>query len=218
MLLCVGAIHFKSYTYTEEHFIEMTTEKKKEEVEKKKATTKKLSNHKGKITHKTYNDKIKSELTEEDNHQTLKEFLAKMDKKYSKPLADNQTAENLKKAEETIKNTREAIKNSKDKNISVQNRNTEKMTTVTYSLENRIVIGEIPNPIYTCIAGGVVVITIKVNGNGDVIAAKQDTETSNTKDGCLVENAITYARSTKFNANPQNKSQVGTITYVFQSK
>ncbi len=91
-----------------------------------------------------------------------------------------------------------------------------KRTRITYSLVDRRNF-ELPPPIYTCLEGGTVVITIKVDNLGYVTDAEFNAKSSNTSNGCLVENAIEYARKARFNSSTK-ASQIGTITYLFQSK
>ncbi|WP_371001283.1 energy transducer TonB [Muriicola sp. E247] len=89
-------------------------------------------------------------------------------------------------------------------------------TRISYSLVDRNSY-ELPPPIYTCLEGGKVVINITVDRLGYVTDANFNATSSNTSNGCLVENAIQYALKARF--NPGDKaSQLGTITYLFQSK
>jgi hypothetical protein len=91
-----------------------------------------------------------------------------------------------------------------------------KRTRISYSLVDRNSY-QLPPPIYTCIEGGKVVINIKVDRLGYVIGADFNSTSSNTSNGCLVENAIEYALKARF--NPSSKIlQIGTITYLFQPK
>ncbi|MEY8020684.1 energy transducer TonB [Muriicola sp. SD30] len=89
-------------------------------------------------------------------------------------------------------------------------------TRISYSLVDRNSY-ELPPPIYTCLEGGKVVINITVDRLGYVTDANFNANSSTTSNGCLVENAIQYALKARF--NPGDKaSQLGTITYLFQSK
>lgn len=91
-----------------------------------------------------------------------------------------------------------------------------KRTSISYSLLDRNSL-QLPPPIYTCIEGGKVVINIKVDRQGYVIGAEYNSTSSNTSNGCLVDNAIEYALKAQF--NPSSKIlQIGTITYLFQPK
>jgi antitoxin component HigA of HigAB toxin-antitoxin module len=91
-----------------------------------------------------------------------------------------------------------------------------KRTRITYSLLDRRNY-ELPPPIYTCLEGGTVVINIKVDKLGYVTDAEFNDTSSNTSNGCLIENAIEYALKARFNSSSK-VSQIGTITYLFQSK
>ena len=92
----------------------------------------------------------------------------------------------------------------------------DKRTSITYSLLERTAY-ELPPPIYTCIEGGKVVINIEVDSRGFVTDASFNAKSSGTDNGCLVENAITYALQARFDSSGR-ASQKGTITYLFQSK
>lgn len=92
----------------------------------------------------------------------------------------------------------------------------KRRTSVSYSLVGRTNY-KLPPPIYTCIEGGRVVVNIKVDALGYVIEADYNSRSSNTSNGCLVDNAITYALRARFDPS-SNASQIGTITYIFQSK
>ncbi len=92
----------------------------------------------------------------------------------------------------------------------------KRKTSVSYSLVDRNSY-ELPPPIYTCENGGRVVINIKVDALGYVTEADFNNRSSNTNDWCLVENAITYAYRARFDSSDK-ASQIGTITYLFQSK
>jgi len=89
-------------------------------------------------------------------------------------------------------------------------------TSVSYSLVNRNSY-RLPPPIYTCIEGGRVVVNIKVDSNGYVEEASFNSSSSNTSNGCLVDNAIEYAYRARFSPSAETE-QIGTITYIFQSK
>lgn len=89
-------------------------------------------------------------------------------------------------------------------------------STVSYRLPNRRAIG-IPNPVYTCIRGGTVVVDIRVGRSGAVTYAAIDKSRSYTTDRCLWDAALAYAKRARFNADPKARSsQAGSITYQFQ--
>jgi len=90
-----------------------------------------------------------------------------------------------------------------------------KRTLISYYLVGREAVAELPNPVYTCEQSGKVVINITVDDQGRVIEASYNKASSNTTNGCLIDNAIYYARKARFNKDSKNK-QLGTITYLFQ--
>lgn len=105
---------------------------------------------------------------------------------------------------------REAQKEERTNNLAARR------TSVSYSLIDRNNY-KLPPPIYTCIEGGKVVINIEVDALGNVIDASFNSKSSGTSNGCLVDNAITYALKAKFDASSK-ALQKGTITYLFQGK
>lgn len=92
----------------------------------------------------------------------------------------------------------------------------DKRTSISFSLVDRNAY-HLPPPIYTCIEGGKVVINIEVDSNGFVTEATFNDKSSGTSNGCLVDNAIAYALQARFSSDSK-ASQIGTITYLFQSK
>ena len=91
-----------------------------------------------------------------------------------------------------------------------------KHTLVKYALAGRN--GTIPNPVFTCEQDGQVVVIITVNEAGRVTKTAIDKQASTTTDDCLLENSLRYAVQAKFDAAPNKKEQIGTITYIFQKK
>jgi len=87
---------------------------------------------------------------------------------------------------------------------------------MSYSLVDRTDI-YLPTPIYLCEYGGKIVVNITVNANGDVTDAYTNTSSTSTNE-CLIESAIEYAKEAKFNASPNKKSQIGSITFNFIGK
>lgn len=88
-------------------------------------------------------------------------------------------------------------------------------STINYFLEGRY-SDRLPNPIYTCIDGGKIHIDIKVNQQGRVIEAKYNKGKSNSKNECLIETALKYARRSKFNTDFNSaETQKGYINYLF---
>lgn len=92
----------------------------------------------------------------------------------------------------------------------------KRRTSVSYSLVDRL-HKELPIPIYTCIEGGKIVINIVVDQSGTVIEADFNKNSSSTDNGCLIDNAIAYAKKAQF-YSATRATQKGTITYLFQEK
>ncbi|MBP2831399.1 hypothetical protein J8281_04290 [Aquimarina sp. U1-2] len=129
--------------------------------------------------------------------------------------------EDLAQSEETMtaeegdvpleEDTNEEAKNeeAKPEDEEMNNRN----SSLTYSLKGRTSI-ELPNPVYTCNGSGKVVVKIEVNKNGYVVDTKVDKKKSTTRNECLFDNAMNYARKALFSRTTLEE-QHGSITYYF---
>ncbi|MFD0990256.1 hypothetical protein ACFQ1R_09120 [Mariniflexile jejuense] len=89
-------------------------------------------------------------------------------------------------------------------------------STVSFSLVDRKKVS-IPIPVYLCEVDGKIVINITVNANGKVIDAYYN-NASTSKNECLVEHALEYAKSSYFSADASKKTQLGSITFSFIGK
>lgn len=89
-------------------------------------------------------------------------------------------------------------------------------STVSFSLVDRKKV-YIPIPVYLCEVDGKIVINITVNANGSVTDTYVN-NASNSKNACLIEHALEYAKSSKFSADPSKKTQLGSITFSFIGK
>lgn len=172
-------------------------------------------------SHMAYNETAKPSFGNPEPLKTLDEILAEKAASESDEISDYSSVDSayaakvkeLAKQREEKKQLlgeREAQKEERTNNLAARR------TSVSYSLVGRNNY-ELPPPIYTCIEGGKVVINIVVDAIGNVTAANFNEKSSGTSNGCLVENAITYALKAKFNTSTK-ASQKGTITYLFQSK
>ncbi len=71
------------------------------------------------------------------------------------------------------------------------------------------------NPGFQCERGGVVVVAINVDRNGNVVMATVARDLSDA-DACMHATALAAARASSFNVDPQAPArQTGTITYTF---
>ncbi|MBT8257847.1 MAG: energy transducer TonB [Bacteroidia bacterium] len=91
-----------------------------------------------------------------------------------------------------------------------------KNSTVSFSLVDREA-EYLPPPIYLCERGGKIVISIEVDAKGNVVSAQYN-NASGSKNQCLIDHAIEYAKESKFNPDGRRSEQLGTITFMFQGK
>ena len=172
-------------------------------------------------SHMAYNETAKPSYGDPEPLKTLEEILEEKAASESDEISDFSSEDSAyaAKVKELAKDReekkqmlgeREAQKEERTNNLAARK------TSVSYSLVGRNNY-KLPPPIYTCIEGGKVVINITVDAVGNVTAANFNEKSSGTSNGCLVENAITYALKAKFNTSTK-ASQKGTITYLFQSK
>ena len=98
-------------------------------------------------------------------------------------------------------------------------------TLVSYDLSGRFPHQNnswyVRNPCYTCGIGanGTVVIRIKVNKNGNVIAAEFDPSSSKNTNECMIEQGLKYAKMSRFDySGSASESQSGKIYYSFVSQ
>lgn len=172
-------------------------------------------------SHMAYNETAKPSYGDPEPLKTLEEILEEKAASESDEISDFSSEDSaytakvkeLAKQREEIKQMlgeREAQKEERTNNLAARK------TSVSYSLVGRNNY-KLPPPIYTCIEGGKVVINITVDALGTVTEADFNEKSSGTSNGCLVENAITYALKAMFNTSSKT-SQKGTITYLFQSK
>lgn len=118
--------------------------------------------------------------------------------------AEKKKYESLKKTIENTLKTDELVgDHSKD------------MSSLTYSLKDRSMISY-KTPRYLCEFGGKVVVTIRVNANGEVIDTTIN-QSTNTSNQCLIDNALDYAKSIIFNSTNRSE-QIGTVTFYFKNK
>jgi len=101
------------------------------------------------------------------------------------------------------------------KNKKIADEHAKNKSTLTYSLKGRT-LTHYKIPRYLCEIGGKIVVTIKVNGSGDVIDASVN-GSSNSNNKCLVDHAIAYAESVQFDSSSR-ADQLGTITFLFKGK
>lgn len=173
-------------------------------------------------SHMAFNETAKSSLEEPEPLKTLEEILdekeASMNEDEFKEFlnSDSGYAASLKDLAQKREETKQQLEEAEAKKKEFTNHLEKRKTSISFSLIDRNSY-HLPPPIYTCIEGGKIVINIEVDATGNVINANFNEKSSNTSNGCLVDNAITYALKAKFSSAARN-SQKGTITYLFKSK
>ncbi|MBQ0734616.1 hypothetical protein [Aquimarina celericrescens] len=129
--------------------------------------------------------------------------------------------EDMAQSEEALINEDSEVPLEEDKNDEAKKEEVKpedeetnnRNSSLTYSLKGRKSV-ELPNPVYTCNGSGKVVVKIEVNKNGYVVDAKVDKKRSTTRNECLFDNAMNYARKALFSRTTIEEQQ-GSITYYF---
>ena len=91
-----------------------------------------------------------------------------------------------------------------------------KNSTMSYSLVGRT-HKFLPTPIYLCEKSGIIIITIRVNELGKVIETSVN-GASNSKNECLIDHALEYAKNARFSEDSSKNSQLGAISFNFIGK
>ena len=99
--------------------------------------------------------------------------------------------------------------------ISISN-GVNRNSTMFYSLVGRT-HQFLPTPIYLCEKSGIIIITIRVNELGKVIETSVNRR-STSKNECLTDHALEYAKNARFSEDPYKNSQIGTISFNFIGK
>lgn len=100
-------------------------------------------------------------------------------------------------------------------NIKVADEHANSKSSLTYSLKGRVLEYYI-TPRYLCEEGGKIVVSIKVDAEGNVFEASVN-GASNSNNQCLIDSAIDYAKTARFNTSSR-QNQLGTITFIFKAK
>lgn len=173
-------------------------------------------------SHLAFNETAKPSLGSPEPLKTLEEILAEReaaaqnDDSGNAEDSDSEYVANLKELAKKREENKKLLGEKEAQKEEFTNNYAKRNTSVSYSLLERNQ-HSLPIPIYTCIEGGRVVINIKVDALGHVLEAKVNEKSSSTLNGCLVDRAIEYALKSRFNSSSK-PSQMGTITYLFQSK
>ncbi len=134
--------------------------------------------------------------------------------------SDNQTVERKTYdiSEDSKLNQEELSKFSKVNDLLKKQQSDDNNTksSIRFSLVNRKKV-HIPIPVYLCEVDGKIVVNIIVNSRGNVIDAYVNTS-STSKNECLIEHAIDYAKQSQFSTDSSKETQLGSITFYFIGK
>ena len=224
VVLCLYNIHLGQQE-KEEYLIELSLleeEELEKSIEEELKALEEMAKTEPVKSHMAYNEAHKASFGNPEPLKTLEEIMEEQEMSSdtdepSELFSSN--SEYAARVRELAKRRREKQELLGEKEASKEvmtNNLAKRRTSVSYSLVNRSHI-DLPIPIYTCIEGGKVVINIKVDSSGNVFEADVNKKSSNTLNGCLVDNAISYALKSKFNS-ASKQGQIGTITYLFQEK
>lgn len=126
----------------------------------------------------------------------------------------NSSNMDFSKAQEKLEEVKEKLAQSPAKKKTIRTQSVNRKTTISYRLVDRKAM-DLPNPVYTCDAGGKIVISIEVNASGRVTKANYNQTLSTTTNGCLIDAALSYAQEARFNTKADKPEQMGTISYLF---
>lgn len=206
----------------DEYIVEMMlAEEDIEELLKEKEVLEKMAQADPVKSHMAYNEAAKPTYGNPEPLQTLEELIAEKaaaagESNPNDQMADGEYEERIEELKKKRAEAKQKLGEKEAEKKEFTNNLAARKTSVSYSLVDRNNY-TLPPPIYTCIDGGKVVINILVDANGNVVDADFNTKSSGTSNGCLVDNAITYALKAKFSSTSKT-SQKGTITYLFQGK
>jgi len=207
---------------TEEYVVEMVLDEEvlEELIQEEEKKLEELQETDPVKSHMALNEDAKPSYGNPEPLKTLEELMeeqkAASDGESPDMLADSEYAERVKELAKRREEQKQLLGEKEAQKQEFTNNLAKRRTSVSYSLVGRNNY-RLPPPIYTCIEGGKVVINIKVDGLGNVLEADFNAKSSGTSNGCLVDNAITYALKAKFNSSTK-AIQKGTITYLFQGK
>ncbi|TPN87550.1 hypothetical protein [Aquimarina algicola] len=158
-----------------------------------------------KRTHSAYNEDF-------EDHDEIEQRIKSLTETEETTLEESEELK-VTEGEVPIEEEKKAEKESKEAAKAEGKTTNNRNSSLTYSLKNRQSI-DLPNPVYTCNGSGKVVVKIKVNNNGYVIDTKVNKKRSTTRNECLFDNAMDYARQALFSRS-DIEEQEGTITYYF---
>ena len=223
MVLALYNIHLGQQEVEDEYVVEMMLEEEdlEELIKEEEKLLEELQNADPIKSHMAYNETAKPSYGSPEPLKTLEELMEEREASDETEdptdfMSDSEYAERVKALAKKREEQEQQLGEKEAQKEHFTNNLAKRRTSVSYSLVDRSNY-RLPPPIYTCIEGGKVVVNITVDGNGNVLEADFNEKSSGTSNGCLVDNAITYALKARFNSSSK-ASQKGTITYLFQQK
>ncbi len=221
VILCLYNIQLGKKEKVDEYIVEMMVLDDIEELEEQKEELEEKQKIDPVKSHMAFNEAMKASQGDPEAFKTLEELMEEREAAADKnedptELSDGEYAERVKEIKKKRQQAKQLLGEKEAQKQEYTNNLAKRRTSVSYSLIDRSSY-RLPPPIYTCIEGGKVVVNIEVDGTGTVIDADFNSRSSDTSNGCLVENAVAYALKAKFSAH-QRAAQRGTITYIFQGK
>ncbi|MEL6989635.1 MAG: hypothetical protein AAGK97_17630 [Bacteroidota bacterium] len=204
----------------EEEFIEIPVvqELEEEELEEKREpiATNQLKSHQAFNTSKLQQES--KQLFEEED-QIRKAIEAQQSKSVQDLMDETDNAlasEKQKRLEELEKRKKEIAQEitAREKAREQRYQDAKRESTVSYHLPDRTAI-RLPNPVYTCDAVGKIVLNISVDNKGVITEMNYNQKASTSSNGCLIDQAMTYANDALFSGASKAK-QLGSITFYFQ--
>lgn len=140
-----------------------------------------------------------SRLNEAQLNKEVNDYTAELLKQYESgaTMSADALAE-IKKRKEDEKNVKNNLFDENAKDVDAVSGADGISATASYSLRDRKDY-DLPAPSYVCRAEGEVRVNIKVNNQGKVISATIVESKTTTRNTCLKENALKYARRAQFN-------------------
>ncbi|HBZ35531.1 MAG TPA: hypothetical protein PLG03_01130 [Bacteroidales bacterium] len=192
-------------------------EKEAEEIKLKEEISKELDEE---LSGQTYGSTTRNNIRNVIVDAGAKKGSELRDDRFKNPSQVYQEAMELQKKLEASKKEAEAYQGSDDVPTSTnsskqsQSESYKGPSVLSYTLEGRKAIS-LPIPVYKCIAGGDVYISIIVNRKGYVVSASIIDGIS-ANDDCIREYAIRAAKSSRFTASDTApEKQQGEIVYRF---
>lgn len=164
-----------------------------------------LTTNKAFNEHKDYNN-----FEDDDFKETMEKLNSRHEKTPETPITSDYESSTNNSSSSNFENINSIIEK-----VSASETDNKK-SSISFSLVGREKV-QIPPPIYLCEASGKIVISITVDSNGNVIDAQYN-NASNSNNGCLIDHALEYAKASTFSSNPNKKTQLGTITFLFRGK